>query len=391
MRNLPKIVIVGRPNVGKSSLFNRILGRRAAVVSDREGVTRDRHFQDVSWDSRRFTLVDTGGYLPDEGIDPLAGSVRAQISAAVDEASVVLFLVDGIVGLTELDMRFAKVLRGADRPVVLVVNKSENPDTRLEAWDFLKLGFGEPFMVSAVTGYEVGNLLSRVIELVPADAWSEGDRPGESSAERSDDEFSNTLFFIVDDVHAESPTLQAAYILVRDTTNPSAKLVSFPLNTKMLAGESNVTLQTHFDYAGPAACIVPLTTAANIHVSHAVAATDRIFDQLENLKGSTIPVLLSSATDELETIQSDYHTSELLGLANALREIGFENIVRLDAPYNEETFEDGTLVANIDHQKLCRDVGLFIETEPAPEPEPAPEEGQDEEGSEGEYYEEYWY
>ena len=180
-------MIVGRPNVGKSSLFNRILGRRAAVVSDREGVTRDRHFQDVSWDSRRFTLVDTGGYLPDEGIDPLAGSVRAQISAAVDEASVVLFLVDGIVGLTELDMRFAKVLRGADRPVVLVVNKSENPDTRLEAWDFLKLGFGEPFMVSAVTGYEVGNLLSRVIELVPADAWSDGDRPGESSAERSDD------------------------------------------------------------------------------------------------------------------------------------------------------------------------------------------------------------
>ena len=211
------------------------------------------------------------------------------------------------------------------------------------------------------------------------------------NAERSDDEFSNTLFFIVDDVHAESPTLQAAYILVRDTTNPSAKLVSFPLNTKMLAGESNVTLQTHFDYAGPAACIVPLTTAANIHVSHAVAATDRIFDQLENLKGSTIPVLLSSATDELETIQSDYHTSELLGLANALREIGFENIVRLDAPYNEETFEDGTLVANIDHQKLCRDAGLFIETAPAPEPEPAPEEGQDEEGSEGEYYEEYWY
>ena len=164
-------MIVGRPNVGKSSLFNRILGRRAAVVSDREGVTRDRHFQDVSWDSRRFTLVDTGGYLPDEGIDPLADQVRLQIAAAVDEAAVVLFLVDGIVGLTELDMRFAKVLRGARRPVVLVVNKSENPDTRLEGWEFMKLGFGEPVMVSAITGYEVGNLLSRVLEMVPAEAW----------------------------------------------------------------------------------------------------------------------------------------------------------------------------------------------------------------------------
>ena len=179
MRSLPKIVIVGRPNVGKSSLFNRILGRRAAVVSDREGVTRDRHFQDVSWDSRRFTLVDTGGYLPDEGIDPLADQVRLQISAAVEEAAVVLFLVDGIVGLTELDMRFAKVLRGSSRPVVLVVNKSENPETRLESWEFLKLGFGDPVMVSAITGFEVGNLLSRVLEMVPAEAWDvRGDDEG---------------------------------------------------------------------------------------------------------------------------------------------------------------------------------------------------------------------
>lgn len=173
MNLLPKVVIVGRPNVGKSSLFNRILGRRAAVVSDREGVTRDRHYQEVSWDHRRFALVDTGGYLPNETVDPLAAQVREQITSAVDEAAVVIFLVDGLSGLTDLDLRFAKVLRESKRPVVLAVNKAESPETRLEGWDFLKLGFGEPVMISALTGFEVGNMLSRLLSLIPASAWKE--------------------------------------------------------------------------------------------------------------------------------------------------------------------------------------------------------------------------
>ena len=103
MMKLPVVCIIGRPNVGKSSLFNRILGRRAAVVSDRDGVTRDRHYQNANYKGHEFTVVDTGGFLPDDTIDVLADSVRTQIFNAVEESDLVLFMVDVRVGITKLD------------------------------------------------------------------------------------------------------------------------------------------------------------------------------------------------------------------------------------------------------------------------------------------------
>jgi GTP-binding protein len=153
--------------VGKSSLFNRFLGRRAAVVADRDGVTRDRHFQTMEWDFRRFIVVDTGGYLPDEGIDPMAAQVRAQILVAINEASVVLFVVDALTGLTELDTRFARLLRQTKKPVILVVNKAEDPNERMQSYEFLQLGFGDPISVSARSGFMTGNLLSRITKHIP--------------------------------------------------------------------------------------------------------------------------------------------------------------------------------------------------------------------------------
>ena len=167
---------------------------------------------------------------------------------------------------------------------------------------------------------------------------------------------------------ADGATADAARIA--DTQN-TATLVNLPLNTRMLAGESNVMLSNYFDYAGAAASIAPLTDAANVHVSHVILATDKLMEQLKDLKGPLVLALLSSSTNDLATMASDYRTSEMIGLADYLRGVGFENIKTIDAPYAEETFEDGTVVAAIDRQQLCRDLGIFVS--PVAEEAPAEE------------------
>ncbi|SHK37051.1 GTP-binding protein [Fibrobacter sp. UWH5] len=164
---LPIVCIIGRPNVGKSSLFNRILGRRAAVVSDRDGVTRDRHYQNARFKGHEFTVVDTGGFLPDDTIDVLADSVRTQIFNAVNESDLVLFMVDVRVGITKLDQQFARLIRKLDKRVILVANKSENGGDRQESYEFLKLGFGQPRTISALTGYACLSLLDEIIAVLP--------------------------------------------------------------------------------------------------------------------------------------------------------------------------------------------------------------------------------
>lgn len=164
---LPIVCIIGRPNVGKSSLFNRILGRRAAVVSDRDGVTRDRHYQTANYKGHEFTVVDTGGFLPDDTIDVLADSVRTQIFNAVNESDLVLFMVDVRVGITKLDQQFARLIRKLDKKVILVANKSENGGDRQESYEFLKLGFGQPRTISALTGYACLSLLDEIIAVLP--------------------------------------------------------------------------------------------------------------------------------------------------------------------------------------------------------------------------------
>ena len=153
--------------MGKSSLFNRILGRRAAVVSDRDGVTRDRHYQTANYKGHEFTVVDTGGFLPDDSIDVLADSVRTQIFNAVEEADLVLFMVDVRVGITKLDEQFARMIRKLDKKVILVANKSENGADRQESYEFLKLGFGLPRTISALTGYACLSLMDEVIAVLP--------------------------------------------------------------------------------------------------------------------------------------------------------------------------------------------------------------------------------
>jgi GTP-binding protein len=161
----PVVAVVGRPNVGKSTLVNRILGRREAVVEDTPGVTRDRVAYDAAWSGRRFTLLDTGGWDPDA--EGMAARIAAQAELAVDAADVVLFVVDVTVGATDADEAVVKVLRRAGKPVVLAANKVDGPAAEAEAASLWNLGLGQPYSVSALHGRGSGDLLDAVLDALP--------------------------------------------------------------------------------------------------------------------------------------------------------------------------------------------------------------------------------
>jgi GTP-binding protein len=165
-REQPLVVIAGRPNVGKSTLVNRIVGRRAAVVEERPGVTRDRKELDAEWCGHRFTVVDTGGWLSSD--DALDAQVSAQAERAIAEADVVLLVVDVTVGVIDEDMAVARVLKRSGRPVRVVVNKVDSSQREADAWDAMGLGLGTPWPISALHGRGTGDLLDDVVSLLPA-------------------------------------------------------------------------------------------------------------------------------------------------------------------------------------------------------------------------------
>ncbi|WP_034485287.1 ribosome biogenesis GTPase Der [Actinomadura oligospora] len=167
----PVVAVVGRPNVGKSTLVNRIIGRREAVVEDVPGVTRDRVAYDATWSGRRFTIVDTGGWLPDAA--GLAAAIAEQARMAVELADVVMFVVDATVGATDVDEAVVEILRRSGKPVVLVANKVDNIGTESDAALLWSLGIGEPHPVSAVHGRGSGDLLDAVLEALPEQAPAE--------------------------------------------------------------------------------------------------------------------------------------------------------------------------------------------------------------------------
>ena len=181
--SLPTVVVVGRPNVGKSTLFNRIIGNQAAIVEDRPGVTRDRKELEAEWLGHRFNLVDTGGWLP--GGNELDEKVSRQVEAAVNGADVVLFVVDASVGLTDDDESVAQWLRRIKSPVLLVANKADNDRRENDRWEFMALGLGEPVPVSALHGRRAGDLLDEVIALLPP---SEGEDATEDDGIPVDEE-----------------------------------------------------------------------------------------------------------------------------------------------------------------------------------------------------------
>ncbi len=156
------VAIVGRPNVGKSTLFNRILGDRKAITDDFSGVTRDRHYGKAEWQTREFVLIDTGGYVP-HSEDIFESAIREQVKIAIEEADVLMFMVDVQTGVTDLDQAFANLLRRSKKPVLLVTNKVDTFEKEYEAAEFYSLGFKEMYCISSTSGSGTGDLLDAVI------------------------------------------------------------------------------------------------------------------------------------------------------------------------------------------------------------------------------------
>ncbi|GJM62157.1 MULTISPECIES: ribosome biogenesis GTPase Der [Persicobacter] len=160
------VAIVGRPNVGKSTLFNRLIERKQAIMDDEAGVTRDRHYGLSEWTGKHFTVVDTGGYVVGSE-DIFEGAIRDQVKIALDEASVILFMVDTKTGMTDLDKDFARILRSTNKPVLVVANKTDNSELQMMYHEFYGLGIEDVFPVSANNGSGTGELLDKVVELLP--------------------------------------------------------------------------------------------------------------------------------------------------------------------------------------------------------------------------------
>ena len=169
----PLVAIVGRPNVGKSTLFNRLVGKRIAIIEDTPGVTRDRIYGDAEWLTHSFTVIDTGGIEPDSE-DVILAQMRRQAELAIETSHVIVFVVDGREGLTSADMEVAEMLRRSKKPIVLAVNKVDHVKYEDTAYDFYSLGIGDPITVSAGQGLGIGDLLDEVCKYFPAIEEEEG-------------------------------------------------------------------------------------------------------------------------------------------------------------------------------------------------------------------------
>ena len=166
------VAIVGRPNVGKSTFFNRLLEQRKAIVEDVPGVTRDRQYGVADWNGKTFNVIDTGGFVPDTA-DVFETEIRKQVRIAIDEANAVIFMTDVVIGIADLDEAMADMLRRSTKPVFLVVNKVDNHERMLEASEFYSLGFENVFFVSSLSGSGTGELLDAITELITEEASEE--------------------------------------------------------------------------------------------------------------------------------------------------------------------------------------------------------------------------
>lgn len=200
------VAIVGRPNVGKSTLFNRMIQRREAIVDAVSGVTRDRHYGKSDWNGKEFSLIDTGGYVVGSD-DVFEKEIDKQVELAIDEADAILFMVDSETGISGMDEDVARLLRKVAKPVFLVVNKVDNPKRREDAVEFYNLGLGEYFPISSINGSGTGELLDALVEVLPDEALPGDDLPrfavvGRPNAGKSS--FINTLIgeerYIVTDI-----------------------------------------------------------------------------------------------------------------------------------------------------------------------------------------------
>ena len=178
----PIVAIVGRPNVGKSTLFNRFCRKRSAIVDFEEGITRDRKYETVEWNAREFIVVDTGGIIPDSELT-MDKAIKIQAEIAIEEADVIVFMCDIKTGIAKYDMQIAKTLSGHRSKILLTVNKVDNEKDELDLYEFMKLGFGEPIGIAAASGRNMGDFLDEIVNLLPSEP-----KNTESSTETNENE-----------------------------------------------------------------------------------------------------------------------------------------------------------------------------------------------------------
>lgn len=240
------VAIVGRPNVGKSTLFNRLLEQRKAIVDDFSGVTRDRQYGVCDWNGKTFNVIDTGGFVS-RSEDIFEKEIRKQVHIAIDEADVIVFVTDVTASITDLDDDMAQLLRRSDKPVILAVNKVDNSDRQLDATEFYVLGFEHTFFISSISGSGSGDLLDRVTELMPADY--EGLDVAETEEIETEDEDGN----IIKMIREKNPIPKIAIIgqpnagkstLLNSLTGKERTIVS------NIAGTTRDSIHTHYNQFG---------------------------------------------------------------------------------------------------------------------------------------------
>ncbi|MDZ7289592.1 MAG: ribosome biogenesis GTPase Der [candidate division KSB1 bacterium] len=185
MKKTPLVAIIGRPNVGKSTLFNRIIRKREAIVHETPGVTRDRNYAEADWAGYEFTLVDTGGYFSDSD-NAIDQAVLRQVNDAIDEAEVVVFVVDARTGVTAIDAEIARILRQSEKALLLAVNKIDDTAHEPALADFYALGLGDPVPISAASGRQVGDFLDRLVALLPVSAKRQPRSEKEDKSDKSE-------------------------------------------------------------------------------------------------------------------------------------------------------------------------------------------------------------
>lgn len=334
---LPVVVIVGRPNVGKSTLFNRIVGEQAAIVEDRPGITRDRNQRNAEWLGHEFEIVDTGGWLP--GGDELDEKVSRQVEAAVKDADLVLFMVDASVGLTDDDERVANWLRTANVEVMVVANKSDNDRRELDRWEFISLGLGDPVPVSALHGRRAGDLLDEVLVRLPRP-----DDTSESDFQPSDDSIKAPRVAILGRPNVGKSTLFNRLVgedrsVVHDMAGTTRDAVDTLVDTEdgpiVFVDTAGMRRRSRIDDSAEYYSLVRALRAVDesdiallvIDAGEGVTSQDQRLAERIDAAGCPIVVLLN----KWETLDEDRRDQTLVELARKLYFIGDAPVLKISA------------------------------------------------------------
>lgn len=331
LERLPIVAVVGRPNVGKSTLVNRIVGRRAAIVEEEPGVTRDRKELVAEWAGHNFRIVDTGGWLATE--ESLAKQVSAQAERAITQADVILVVVDVTVGTTEEDAQVARILQRSGKPVLLVANKVDDPNRENDVWGFVKLGLGDPYSVSAIHGRGSGDLLDALVEVLPPELPEtvvEDDQPFSIAIVGRPNVGKSTLFNrLVGDDRSVVHDLPGT---TRDTIDTIVETDDGPLRFIDTAGmrrQSKVEESTEYSSVVRALNAVDQADAALLVIDAAqgVAHQDQRLGERIDAAGTAVVIVLNKwdlvPTEEREQVMAD--------VADRLAFLGYAQVLKLSA------------------------------------------------------------